>query len=224
MTWPGSRPSLAQGRYAASSRGLTTRWRRRPRRVSRRVAVRSVTSEVRPRMAPRRMCGVPGEAAAVRQAAEWVLSGWSLANIAAELRKRGLRGAHGGKITPSAVRSMITAPTSAGHRVYRGQIVARGNWEPILAEETWQACRLKLSQPRLVRRADGKGTYPIGERHRGNPIGRRYLLTGGLAVCGVCEHRMVGAVKQIRKRRVPYLSCHPQAGGRGCTGILLDNA
>jgi hypothetical protein len=152
-----------------------------------------------------------------------VLSGWALSNIAVELGKRGLRGAHGGKITPQAVRSMVTAPTIAGRRVYRGRIVGRGNWPPILDDETWQACRLKLSQPRRVTRKDGKGTYPVTERHQGNSTGRKYLVTGGLARCGVCGHRMVGAVKQMKNQRAPYLSCHPTAGGRGCTGTLLLN-
>lgn len=164
---------------------------------------------------------VPEEAEAIRQVAEWVLSGWSLANIAAELRRCGVRGAHGGEIRPGAVRGMILSPCIAGHRVYRGQIVARGNWQPILDEQTWQACRLKLSQPRKVSRADGQGTYPIGERHVGS-TGRKYLLTGGLAVCGVCGHRLAGAQKQMQKRRVPYLNCHPNVGGKGCTGILLS--
>jgi site-specific DNA recombinase len=164
---------------------------------------------------------VSEQAKAIRQAAEWVLAGWSLENIAAELRKCGLRGAHGGKIGAQTVRGMVTRPTAAGHRVHQGRIVGRGNWEPILDEETWQACKLKLSQPRRVTRTDGKGTYPVTEAHRGNPTGRRYLLTGGLARCGVCGHRMVGAMKHIRKQHVPYLSCHPNGGGRGCTGILL---
>ncbi|WP_162184885.1 recombinase family protein [Allokutzneria albata] len=53
---------------------------------------------------------VPEEAAAIRQAAEWVLSGWSLANIAAELRRQGLRGAHGRQIQPSAVTSRACRP------------------------------------------------------------------------------------------------------------------
>ncbi|MEV4604429.1 recombinase family protein [Amycolatopsis sp. NPDC049253] len=166
---------------------------------------------------------VPEEATAIRQAAEWVLSGWSLANIAAKFREQGLAGAHGGTIRAGAVRNWVTLPTVAGHRVYKGQIVARGNWEPILDEATWQACKLKLSQPRRVTRADGKGTHLVSSDRKSNPTGRKYLLTGGLAVCGVCEHRLIGALKQIKKRRVPYLSCHPNAGGRGCTGILLEN-
>lgn len=65
---------------------------------------------------------VPDEADAIRQAAEWVLSGWSLSNIAAELRQRGLRGAHGGEITPGSVRGMIVAPTSCHSRArYSGR-------------------------------------------------------------------------------------------------------
>jgi len=111
----------------------------------------------------------------------------------------------------------------AGHRVHRGQIVSRGNWEPILDEKTWQAVRLKLSQPRKVARGDGKGTYPIGERHTGS-TGRKYLLTGGLTVCGVCGHRAVGTPHKVGKRRIPYLLCHPNGGGRGCVGIVLEKA
>jgi site-specific DNA recombinase len=167
---------------------------------------------------------VPAQAAAIRQAAEWVLSGWSLANIAAQLRKRGLEGAHGGKITPGAVKGMVTSPTIAGHRVYKNRIVARGNWEPILDEVTWQACRVKLSEPRRVTRADGKGEYAIGKNHNGNSTGRKYLLTGGLAVCGVCKNRMTGTMQRVGNEKVPYLLCHPNVGGKGCTGIVMEKA
>jgi hypothetical protein len=139
------------------------------------------------------------------------------------LDKRGLQGAHGGKIGPQAVRSMVTNPTIAGYRVLRKRIVGQGNWPAILDDETWQACRLKLSQPRRVTRKDGKGTYPVTERHQGNSTGRKYLLTGGLARCGVCGERMVGSLKKMKNQRVPYLGCHPNVGGRGCTGILLLN-
>jgi site-specific DNA recombinase len=170
---------------------------------------------------------VPEQADAIRQAAEWVLAGWSLANIAGELRKRGLRGAHGGELSGGSVRNMLTRPTVAGHRVHKGRVVGQGNWEPILDEQTWQACRLKLSQPRRVNRKDG-GQYPIGEAHVGNPTGRRYLLTGGLAVCGVCRKPLAGSMKQLKRRAdgtrpvVPYLLCHPNRGGKGCVGIMLD--
>ena len=165
---------------------------------------------------------VPEEAAAIRQAAEWVLSGWSLQNIARQLRERGLRGARGGEIRPNSLRESIISATTAGQRVYRGEIVGPGNWEPILDEATWQACRIKLSQPRRVVRSDGKGEYKISGRNPGNTTGRKYLLTGGLAVCGVCEHNLLGAMQPMRGKRIPYLRCHPNAGGRGCVGIALE--
>ena len=65
---------------------------------------------------------------------------------------------------------MLTMPTVAGYRVHQGRIVGRGNWEPILDEQTWQACRLKLSQPRRVVRKDGH-TYSISDAHRINATG-----------------------------------------------------
>jgi site-specific DNA recombinase len=164
---------------------------------------------------------VDEQADAIRWAADKVLAGWSLTNIARELRTRGLRGAFGGTIGTSQIRNMVTKPTIAGLRVHRGEIIGRGIWEPILDETMWQACCAKLSQPRAVRRSDGR-EYPVNGQPR--VAGRRYLLTGGLTVCGVCKAPMVGSVKQFRNGTVPYLMCHPNRGGKGCTGIMMDPA
>lgn len=169
---------------------------------------------------------VPEQADAIRWAADRVLAGWSLAAVAAELRQRGLKGAHGGTLSAGSVRSMLTKPTIAGHRVHKGVITGRGGWEPILDEDTWQALRAKLTAPRTVTRTDG-GTYPVGAAHRGYS-GRKYALTGGLIVCGVCQAPMVGSVKQLKGgakrggRDVAYYLCHPSRGGRACTGIALE--
>jgi site-specific DNA recombinase len=163
---------------------------------------------------------VPEQADAIRWAADKVLSGWSLANITAELRARGLRGAHGGIISSTRVRSMVTNPTVAGYRVHRGRIVGRGNWIAILDEDTWQACKAKLRGNRTVQRSDG-GSYGISAAHRGHAAGRRYLLTG-LAVCGVCHHPLVGSMKQRKNDTTPYLLCHPTMGGKACVGIMLE--
>ena len=164
---------------------------------------------------------VPEQAEAIRFAADKVLSGWSLSNIAAELDGRGLRGVHGGRITAGAVRLILTSPSTAGLRVHRGRVVGKGNWPPILDEQTWQRVGAKLAANRTVSRSDG-GTYPVGERHRGNPAGRKYVLTGGLALCGVCGAPLVGSNKRMRNgRQHPYLLCAPAKGGRACVGIML---
>lgn len=164
---------------------------------------------------------VEEQAAAIRWAADAMLSGWSLTNIAAELRAAGHAGAHGGKITGGTVRKMVTNPTVAGHRVYRGRIVGPGRWQAILDERTWQACKARLSGDRTVTKADGD-PYPVATSRGRRPPGRKYVLTGGLAVCGVCSAPMYGAVKQFRSGTIkPYLACHANRGGRGCTAIML---
>lgn len=160
---------------------------------------------------------LPEQAAAIRQAADWVLSGWSLANIARELRKRGLRGAHGGEITAASVRSFLTSRTIAGQRVHQGRVVGRGNWPAIIDQQTSQAVRLKLSQPRRVTCSDG-GTHEI--TLQATPTGRRYLLTGGLAVCGRCKAPLAATVKKLRHGDRPYYLCSPKKrrpnGDPGC--------
>ncbi|WP_406306264.1 recombinase family protein [Streptomyces sp. NBC_00885] len=188
---------------------------------------------------------VPEEAEAIQWAAARVLDGWSLANIARELRAkpRGLTGPHRmkvrdelgevvtdvsgnpvtrpSKLTAGSVRNMVSKPTVAGYRVHRGRVVGRGNWEPILDEATWQACRTKLAAPRVVTTSDGS-TYPVTANHTGS-TGRKYTLTGGLAVCGECAAPMTGSLKRLKNGvRKPYLLCHPNRGGRGCVGIMLD--
>lgn len=180
---------------------------------------------------------VQEQAEVIRHAADMVLSGWSNAAVAAELTKRGLHGAHRVKvkdgsgetrpstITGSTVKAMLTNPSVAGHRVHQGRVVGTGNWQPILSVDVWEACKAKLEAPRRVKRSDG-GSYPIGAAHTGNPTGRRYLTTSGLAVCEVCEAPMIGTLKQLRNakgvRSKPYLLCHPKAGGKGCVGIMLE--
>jgi site-specific DNA recombinase len=176
---------------------------------------------------------VESEAAVVREAAEKILAGWSLSRIAAELHGRGLHGPHRRKvknaagevvdtrpstITNQTVRSMVTNATVAGWRTHKGR-QTRGVWEPILDQQTWDAVRDKLSAPRTVKQANGH-TYPIsGAPHASTA--RKYLLTGGTAVCGVCGAPLVASMKQLKRGRVePYYLCHPKVGGRACIGIL----
>ena len=129
------------------------------------------------------------QAKILRDAADKVLSGWSLSNVAADLTARGVRGANGAAINYGTLRRMLTNPTVAGYRVYRKEIVGKGLWEAILDENTWQSLRAKLSQPRSVQTRGGE-VYDITEHQygaRSSRVRRRFLLTGGIAVCGVCE-------------------------------------
>ena len=166
---------------------------------------------------------VPEQAEAIRFAAEKVLAGWSLASIATELDGRGVRGTHGGKVTSGTVKSWLTSPSIAGQRVHSGEVVGDGNWPAILDRATFKAVGARLTGPRTVQRADG-GTYEVGTAHKGNP-GRRYLLTGGLAVCGVCEAPLLGRQADAERARGSGRSrtccATRRAGGKGCLGVML---
>lgn len=161
---------------------------------------------------------VPEQARAIHDAAGWLLSGWSLANVVRALDERGVKGGHGRPLSPTALRSALTSPTVAAQRVYRGEIVGRGNWEPILDEQTWRAVRAKLSTARQVSDRNG-AVVRAGAAHRAP--GRKYLLTGGLIVCGVCDAPMLGSVRKLKRGDVRYYLCHPVKGGKSCTAVLL---
>lgn len=166
---------------------------------------------------------VPGQAEAIRWAAGAVLMGWSLTNISAELRRRGHRGVLGGQLGTSAVRTLLMSPVVAGLRVHRKVIVGRGNWEPILAEDVWQAVRSKLAATRTVICANGQ-SFTVTQAALSSKTVRKYILTGGLARCGVCGAALVGCMKhfvQRRKASRPYLMCSRTAGGQACIGIQL---
>jgi site-specific DNA recombinase len=163
---------------------------------------------------------VADQAEILRDAAAKILSGWSLSNVAAELTTNGVRGANGGTITYKTLNRMLINPTVAGYRVYRGEIVGRGLWQPILDENTWQAVRTKLSQPRSVHTKAG-GVYEITEHQYGGHSARarrRFLLTGGIAVapCGSA----MGA--QRRKVYGERLSALYFCKADHCAGIMAD--
>jgi site-specific DNA recombinase len=163
---------------------------------------------------------VPAEAEVLREAAHKVLAGWSLTNLAADLDRRGVRGANGSTITYKTLHRMLTNPTVAGHRVHRGRIVSKGVWEPILDEPTWQAIRARLAAPRTVRKGNG-GDYEITQSQYGHSprSRRRYLLTGGVAICGICGSPLSAQRRKVKGRRLNALYfCR----GKFCVGIMAD--
>lgn len=163
---------------------------------------------------------IPERAEAYAWAADAVLSGWSLANITTELRGRGVTGTRGGELGASSVRSTLLSPTIAGKRVHQGVTVG-GNWPPVLDESTWRAVTAKLTADRVVQRSDGE-THLVRGRRRNHP-GRKHLLTGGLTVCGVCGHELIGAPKYHRNGTSrPHLLCAIVKGGRACVSAAMD--
>lgn len=162
---------------------------------------------------------VPEQAAIIRECAERVLDGWGMNSIVTDLTRRGVRGPQGGALTVTSVRSWLQSPTVAGHRVHQGRIVGAGNWEPILDESTWQACRARLAQPRRVRHTNGNSSTITGRFYGGTGSARRYWITGGLSVCAVCQAPLRATRRTLRGTSIPYLVCD-----QSHVGIRLDQA
>lgn len=115
-----------------------------------------------------------------------------------------------GTWTHVTLKQMLLKERNAGCVVYRGTNVARLPGEPIFGEETWADL-----------------TALFAARRRGRPISGVYLCSG-IAVCGVCRHRLTG---RPRKNMKPYPDgqprrqywCQPRSGRvSGCGRISVD--
>jgi site-specific DNA recombinase len=110
------------------------------------------------------------EAATVRWAASQLLAGNSIRSIAAELNRRQVKTATGGRWIPKTIGNLLQNPRLAGHAVYRGEIIGPAVWPPILDEDVWRGVKAILSDPK---RRKQNGTA-------------RVWLGSGLYLCGVC--------------------------------------
>lgn len=126
----------------------------------------------------------PAEAEAVLWGAKALLRGASLMEVAREWNRRGLRRRSGKEWdSGTLVRSVLERPGNAGFMVHRGRIIettrpgGKGEWEPILPEEIWNAVVSLLRDP--ARRTAvsstpkwlGSGLYRCGVPGCGEPLG-----------------------------------------------------
>jgi DNA invertase Pin-like site-specific DNA recombinase len=114
----------------------------------------------------------PAQAAAVASACRMLLGGGTISGIIREWNALGIRPPQApyGPLPLNAwkrpsIRAILLNPRIAGLSVYRGEIVGKGEWAPLVPEETWRAVAAILEDPA-----------------RKPPRGVRTLL-GGVAVC-----------------------------------------
>lgn len=144
------------------------------------------------------------EAKVIREIADRLLAGESPSSIANGLNARGVPGPAGGRWNRAGVAALMRQPRLFGKREHHGEIVADGNWPPILDEATGLRVRQLLTSRR--------GT--------GHDSRRRYLLSGILR-CEKCGARMKAQHSASTGGR--YV-CPPKAeGGCGSTTIVLDD-
>lgn len=114
------------------------------------------------------------EAAVIQGMYADLLAGVSQHEIARNLNTKGIATTRGGEWVQSTVRELLRNPRNAGLRRYKGEIIGKGSWEPIVSEETWRVAAQRMT-------GGGNGGGP-----------RKHLLAG-VAKCGVCGANMVTA-------------------------------
>jgi site-specific DNA recombinase len=113
---------------------------------------------------------LPHEAQVVQDAASRVLAGESLRSIARALTKAGETTTTGKAWTGSALRKVLVRPATAGLRGSAGEVIGKGQWEPLLDEDTWRGVLAIVTDP---------------SRRTTDRYARTYLGSG-LYLCGVC--------------------------------------
>ena len=113
----------------------------------------------------------PTEAPLLQDAYAAVRSGNSLASVMKAWNDAGVTTTTGKAWSYATLRQLLLRPRNYGASVHRGQVVATGQWEPVVDEVTWRAVAAILRAP--------------GRRTSGSNQGR--WLLPGLAFCGVCD-------------------------------------
>ncbi|ORA68296.1 recombinase [Mycolicibacterium elephantis] len=110
------------------------------------------------------------EADAIRTAAERVLSGTSLSQVARDWNAAGLRTAFGGKaFTSREVRRILLRPRNAGYSLHEGKRIPNAQWPPIITTDTFAALEALLRDPvrskhlAFERKWMGSGVYLCGK-------------------------------------------------------------
>jgi site-specific DNA recombinase len=147
------------------------------------------------------------EARFIRWAAERLLFGKSVTEVAAAINAAGARGPTGKQFTTTKLRQTLLSPRLAGLRAYKGEILGPATWPAILPREQWEALRALLTDP--------------GKSHPGRP--RKYLLVGGLARCGRdgCGQPLVTHFEASGRRQ--YI-CTRRPGRPGCGRLKVAAA
>jgi site-specific DNA recombinase len=139
------------------------------------------------------------EADALRQAARVVLATGSLRAGCRHLETI-VPTVNGGPWQTQVLRHALVSPRNAGLREHHGKIIGPAVWPAILDTETHAAlCALLLDPAR---------------RLTGNPT--RYLLTGGMARCGLCGAALVARPRTDGAR---CYVCATGIGFKGCGKI-----
>src|SRR5690625_5135630 len=105
----------------------------------------------------RMLVPLEGEARWMRDAYRRLLAGDTLRQISLDMAAAGVRGKRGDTIRGSMLGNMMRRPVYAGIRVYKGERLGPGEWEPLVSMETFDQAQAILNAPG---RFHTRGTAP----------------------------------------------------------------
>ncbi|HKE76665.1 MAG TPA: recombinase family protein [Acidimicrobiales bacterium] len=147
----------------------------------------------------------PDEAPVVVEVMGRLAAGETLTGIADDLNSRGITTTAGHRWTPGNIRRMGLNGAYAGVRFHRGVEVGKASWPALVDEQTWRRARALRTDPSRT----------------GRRSARRWLLVGGLSVCGTCGTALRSKPHRGgRTATVGTYSCPVRRDG-GCGGVTV---
>ncbi len=146
------------------------------------------------------------EAAVVRDLMARALAGAGPSSLANRLNKDGVTTTTGGPWHGNVVRRLLTSARIAGWREHRGEWAAPAIWPGIVD-------RAEVERVRAAWR-------PANRYDAGGPQARRHLLTGGVAVCGLCGHSLLS---RPHTNGTPSLVCARLPGRPNCGRLRVQH-
>ncbi|HEY5013107.1 MAG TPA: recombinase family protein [Acidimicrobiia bacterium] len=147
---------------------------------------------------------VETESEALRDVAAKLLAGRSLMSITRDLNAAGLTTTKGNAWTSAVLGRTFKSPYVGGQRTHHGEVIAEGQWAPIVDQLTWKRACAVLNQP-------GRNTATTNAR--------KHLLPG-FVFCGLCGSRLFSAVVNGK----PGYSCKKDAMRTGCGRLTVVGA
>ena len=130
------------------------------------------------------------QAAVIRESTRRILARESVRSIVSDLNTGGTPSPRGGRWDGVMLRQVLLRQRNAGRRVHQGQVIGKGDWEPILDESTFDRLLSLLTDPN---RRTARGNETV------------HLLSG-IARCGLC-----GGVMRVVSRKTRGSRTSPAA-------------
>lgn len=136
----------------------------------------------------------------VQEAAGRVLRGESVYAVVGDWTVRQVPTVTGTKWSTKTLKQILVSGRIAGFRDRHGEVVKKGQWDPLVDKATWDQLRVLLLDP----------------ARRRTRVARRYLLGQGVLRCGSCGGQLVAAPwRNAAGVLVPRYGCRKERGGCG---------